>query len=141
MGLALSKLMSELDFLVKVYDDRKSLPLLNGNKFAHKIIKAPFSKLRKFIPESNHTYVVLVTRNFDSDKECLIQIIDKNIKYIGIMGTKVKIKKIFNEAVKDGISKEKLKTIHAPVGIDINSDTPEEIAVSIAAEIILLKNS
>ncbi len=56
------------------------------------------------------------------------------------MGTKAKIKKIFNEAVKDGIKKESLKKIHAPIGIDINSDTPEEIAVSIAAEIIKEKN-
>lgn len=141
VGLALSKLMSELEFYVTVYDDRNSLPVNKENKFANKIISAPFNKLGNFITENDQTYIVLVTRNFDSDKECLIQVIEKKVRYIGIMGTKVKIRKIFNEAVKAGISKKKLKKIHAPVGIDINSDTPEEIAVSIAAEIISVKNS
>ena len=56
------------------------------------------------------------------------------------MGTKVKIKKIFSEIRKEGISGELLKKVRAPIGLDINSDTPEEIAVSIAAEIIKEKN-
>ncbi|MBS1551727.1 MAG: XdhC family protein [Bacteroidetes bacterium] len=141
VGLAVSKIMSDLDFHVTVFDDRKDLPVLINNKFANKIITGKFSELGKYITEGNQTYVVIVTKSYVSDKESLMQVISKNVRYIGIMGTKVKIKKIYNEAVKEGISKELLKVVHAPIGIDISSDTPEEIAVSIAAEIIKVKNS
>ncbi|MBP9191421.1 MAG: XdhC family protein, partial [Ignavibacteria bacterium] len=80
------------------------------------------------------------TTGFETDKEALTQIINKDLKYIGLMGTMSKIKKIFSEAEKEGIKKEQLKKIHAPIGIDIGSDTPEEIAISIAAELIKFKN-
>lgn len=141
VGLAVSKLMSELDFHVTVYDDRKDLSVLKNNTFANKIITGKFSRLGRIVREGNQTYIVIVTKSMISDKESLLQVVNKNVRYIGIMGTKVKIKKIFNEAVKEGVKKELLKKVHAPIGIDISSDTPEEIAVSIAAEIIKLKNS
>ncbi len=141
VGLAVSKLMSELDFHVTVYDDREDLSVLKDIKFANKIITGKFSRLGKHVTEGNQTYIVIVTKSFISDKESLMQVINKNVRYIGIMGTKVKLKKIFNETVKEGVSKVLLKKVHAPIGIDIGSDTPEEIAVSIAAEIIKIKNS
>ena len=141
VGIAVSKLMSELDFHVTVYDDRKDLMGLKNNIFVNKIITGKFSDLGKHVTEGNQTYIVIVTKSMISDKESLLQVINKNVRYIGIMGTKVKIKKIFNETVKAGVRKELLKKVHAPIGIDISSDTPEEIAVSIAAEIIKLKNS
>ncbi|HMS64341.1 MAG TPA: XdhC family protein [Ignavibacteria bacterium] len=141
VGIAVSKIMSLLDFHVTVIDDVVNLPLVKENTFADKIIISPFNKTGKFIKEGKQTYVLILTKNYHSDIEVLMQVTNKKIRYTGIMGTKVKIKKIFNEAIKEGITKEQLKKIHAPVGIDINSDTPEEIAVSIAAEIIRVKNS
>ncbi|MDZ4711613.1 MAG: XdhC family protein [bacterium] len=139
VGLAVSKIMSLLDFYVIVYDSRDNLQTMNENIYADKKIISPYEKLGKIIKENS--FVVIVTTGFESDKEALEQVITKKTKYIGLMGTKVKIKKIFNEAVKDGVKKELLKKVRAPIGIDINSDTPEEIAVSIAAEIIKIKNS
>ncbi|MBL8007357.1 MAG: XdhC family protein [Ignavibacteria bacterium] len=141
VGAALSRLMTELDFHVTVYDDRKDLKLIMKNIYADKFITAPYGKLGKYIKEGNQTYVVILTKSYLSDKESMMQVINKKVRYTGIMGTKVKIKKIFNEAVKEGADRNRLKIIHAPVGLDINSDTPEEIAVSIAAEIIKIKNS
>ncbi|MBK8552846.1 MAG: XdhC family protein [Ignavibacteria bacterium] len=139
VGLALSKVLSLLDFYVIVYDNRDDLRTFKENNYADKKIAGAYKDLGKIIePDS---YVVIVTTGFESDKEALKQVINKNVKYIGLMGTKAKIKKIFAEALKDGVRKEQLKTIHAPVGININSDTPEEIAVSIAAEIIREKNN
>lgn len=141
VGAALSRLMRELDFHVTVYDDRKDLKLIMKNIYADKFICAPYCKLGKYIKEGNQTYVVILTKSYLSDKESMMQVINKKVRYTGIMGTKVKIKKIFNEAVKEGTDRSLLKRIYAPVGLDINSDTPEEIAVSIAAEIIKIKNS
>jgi len=141
VGLAVSKVMSMLDFFVTIYDDRKNLLMLKQSTFANKIITGSFKKTGSKIKEGNQTYIVIVTKSYISDKESLISVLNKNVRYIGIMGTKVKIKKIFNDVVKEGIKKEQLKKVNAPIGIDINSDTPEEIAVSIAAEIIRIKNS
>lgn len=138
VALAVSKVMSMLDFYVIVYDSRDDLQTMKENIYANKKFIQPFKKLGGLIKENS--FVVIVTSGFESDKEALEQVINKKVKYIGLMGTKVKIKKIFNEAVKDGIKKELLRKVHAPIGIDINSDTPEEIAISIAAEIINEKN-
>ena len=140
VGLAVCKIMSMLDFHVTVYDDRKNLTGLKENTFANKKIISSYENLGNHIKEGNQTYVVIVTTGYQSDKDSLKQVINKNVRYIGLMGTRVKIKKIFNEAVKEGISKNLLKKVKAPIGIDINSDTPEEIAISIAAEIIREKN-
>lgn len=141
VGLACAEIMSQLDFSVIVFDDKINSVSPDKKKSIGKIITAPFSKMGRYVKESAHTYILIVTKSFNSDKEALLQVINRKVKYIGIMGTSVKIKKIFAEAVKEGVKKEQLKKIHAPVGIDINSDTPEEIAVSIAAEIIKIKNS
>ncbi len=140
VGLAVCKVMSQLDFFVVVYDSRKDLPTVKENSYADKKIIGPYSNLGSIINEGTDNFIVIVTTGFESDKEALEQLINKEVGYIGLMGTKAKIKKIFNEAVKDGIKKDLLKKVHAPVGIDINSDTPEEIAISIAAEIIKEKN-
>jgi xanthine dehydrogenase accessory factor len=139
VGLAVCKILSLLDFYVTVYDSRKDLAMMRENNFADKIITRPFAELGKMIEPGS--YVVIVTTGFESDKEALEQVINNNAKYIGLMGTKSKIRKIFNEALKDGIRKEDLNKIKAPIGIDIKSGTPEEIAVSITAEIIKIKNS
>jgi xanthine dehydrogenase accessory factor len=141
VGLQVCKILSLMDFFVIVYDDRKNIPTLKENKFAHKKIIDNYENLSSYITEPHHTYIVIVTTGYISDLTALRQVADLNCRYIGLMGTKVKIKKIFNEAVKEGTPKELLKKIHAPIGIDINSNTPEEIAISITAQIIKIKNS
>ncbi|MEO6696125.1 MAG: XdhC family protein [Ignavibacteria bacterium] len=140
VGNAVCKIMSVLDFHVTVYDDRKNLQAMKENTFANKKITGSYDNLGKHIKEGNQTYIIIVTTGYQSDKDSLKQVISKNVRYIGLMGTMSKIKKIFNEAVKEGVNKNLLRNVKAPIGIDINSDTPEEIAVSIAAEIIKEKN-
>jgi len=141
VGLAVCRLFSMLDFYVIAFDNRKDLPTMKKNIFADKKIIDSYENLSKHIAPECENYVIIVTTGYETDKESLKQVIGKNVKYIGLMGTRVKIKKIFNEAVKEGVKKELLKTVNAPIGIDINSDTPEEIAVSIAAEVIREKNT
>lgn len=141
VGYALSKVMSELDFRIVIYDDRKT-PLFNfKNNSSCKSIVDDYLHILTHLKNTKINYAVIVTTGFESDKEVLKQLIKMDLKYLGLMGTKAKIKKIFNEAVKEGNSKELLKKVKAPIGLDINSNTPEEIAVSIAAEIIKIRNS
>jgi xanthine dehydrogenase accessory factor len=138
VGAAVCRVLHLLDFYIIIYDSRKNLIAMKNDAYANKILKGSYKNLGDALEDDS--YVIIVTSGFDSDKDALMQVIKKNVKYIGLMGTKAKIKRIFGEAKKEGISDELLKKIHAPIGIDINSDTPEEIAVSIAAEIIREKN-
>ena len=141
VGLAVSKIMSQLDFYVVSFDDRPDVPTVKENNFAHELIIKDFNKIGEDIPEGDYSYVVIVTTAYPSDKAALLQVINKKVKYIGVMGSATKIKKIFDEAQKEGISQNKLKFVHAPIGEKISSNTPDEIAISIAAEIIRTKNS
>ena len=141
VGLAVSKIMSQLDFYVVTFDNRPDVITVKRNDFSDELIIKDFDKIGKDIPEGDYSYVVIVTTAYPSDKEALLQVINKKIRYIGLMGSATKIKKIYDEVQKEGISPNKLKSIHAPIGEKISSNTPDEIAISIAAEIIKIKNS
>ncbi len=138
VGAALSRLLYMLDFYVIIFDNRKNKSSNTESYFADKIIKDDYKNLGKILEDDS--YVVIVTSGFESDREALTQVLKKKIKYAGLMGTKAKIKKIFTQIKKQGTDTVPFGMVHAPVGIDINSETPEEIAVSIAAEIIREKN-
>jgi xanthine dehydrogenase accessory factor len=140
VGLALSEIMRFLDFYIHVIDDRENLNTMKQNRFAHRKHHLDYSKIADFIPEGNNIYVVIMTHKHLSDKEALKNLIRKNVKYLGFMGSKTKVRKIFEQLQNEGFSKEELKKIYSPIGIDIKSETPQEIAVSIAAEIIKIKN-
>jgi len=140
VGFEISKIFYNLDFHISIFDDRKNFPFLENNIFANAKYNIPYNKAGKYVKDSNYSYNFIVSAGYVTDKESLKQIVGKKSKYIGLMGTHNKIKKIFNECVKEGIDRKLLKKVKAPIGIDINSDTPEEIAVSIAAEVIKLKN-
>ncbi|HMQ67576.1 MAG TPA: XdhC family protein, partial [Ignavibacteria bacterium] len=138
VGYALSRVLSLLDFYTVVVDDRSGLKTFSKNKYADELIPESYDKLGKIVKDNS--FVIIVTTGFESDKKALLQIINKDLKYIGLMGTTAKIKKISSELIKSGIKKAVLNKIHAPIGIDIGSDTPEEIAISITAELIKIKN-
>ncbi len=140
VGLSLSEMMRFLDFYVHIIDERKDLNTLKRNKFAHKIHNTEYSKISTLIPEGNNIYTVIMTHKHVDDKNVLKNLIRKKIKYLGLMGSKTKVKTIFEQLRKENFSDKDLEKIHSPIGIDIKSETPEEIAVSIAAEIIRIKN-
>ncbi|HAB51341.1 MAG TPA: xanthine dehydrogenase, partial [Ignavibacteriales bacterium] len=78
---------------------------------------------------------------YKTDELVLQKVINRNFKYIGLMGSKAKVKEVMSDMKRLGYDEDKIKNIHSPVGIEINSETPEEIAISIAAEIIKIRNS
>ena len=81
-----------------------------------------------------------MTFGYRTDGIVIRQLLNKNYKYIGILGSKTKIAKLLSELQEEGFDEFKIKSLHAPIGLAINSRTPEEIAISIAAEIIQVKN-
>ena len=86
------------------------------------------------------TYCLIVTRGHNHDEEALYHLVDRGARYVGMIGSKRKIKLIFDDLAAEGISREALAKVYAPLGIDIGSQTVPEIAVSICAELIAHRN-
>ncbi len=141
-SLALSRLLQSIGFYVSVYDDRDGLNTLQKNEWAHeKHILTDYTLLGDLIPAGPDNYVVIMTVGYRTDDLAIKALLDKKFKYLGVLGSQKKMETLFDGYRKEGIPEEWLQRIHTPVGLAINSQTPEEIAVSIAAEIIMVKNS
>jgi len=141
VSLALSSIVATLGFHITVLDDRIDLPTMAANTWAHVKNVISYKDIFSIIPEGNHIYVAIMTFGHKSDELVLESIISKKCKYIGMMASAAKKQQIFSNLEQKGISKDLLNNIHSPIGIGINSNTPEEIAISIAAELIEVKNS
>lgn len=141
VGLALSQVMSTLDFYVVTFDQREDIITMRNNTYANKKIITDYSDVKNYMMESNKSYAVIVTPNHDGDKTALKSIIGMDLKYIGMMGSSKKSQSIFKHLADDGIDSNLFNKINTPVGVEIEAESPEEIAISIAAEIIKIKNS
>ena len=140
-ALALSELMSKMDFHISLFDDRADLNTLAKNEFVHYKQKIDsYENIGEFIESGADVYVVVMTLGYKFDEIVIRRLFDKNFKYFGVLGSKAKMKTLLRNLEKEGFGVERLKKIHTPIGLPINSHTPEEIAVSIAAEIIAVKN-
>jgi len=140
-SLAFSKLMQGMDFYITVFEERNGLNTLEKNEFTNEIIITDdYTALANLIPSGPNQYVVIMTFGYRTDDIALRSLLDKQFKYLGVLGSKKKMEKLFDDYRADGIAEEILQRIHTPIGLAINSQTPEEIAVSIAAEIIKVKN-
>lgn len=141
-ALALSELMSKMDFHISLFDDRPNLNTLEKNKFAHaKQIIESYCEIDEFIGSGANHFVVVMTLGYKTDEVVIRQLLDKKFKYFGVLGSRAKMTTLLKDLRKAGFAEEKLNRIRTPIGLPINSRTPEEIAVSIAAEIIRVKNS
>ena len=141
-ALALSELMSKMDFYISLFDDREQLNTLAKNEFVHeKRIIESYEKIGEYTQSGDNVYVVVMTLGYKFDEIVIKQLIDKNFKYFGVLGSRAKMKVLLKTLASEGFDKESLARIHTPIGLPINSQTPTEIAVSIAAEIIKVKNS
>ncbi len=140
VGLALSRTMNQLGFHVHLMDDRAGLNTMEANNWAHQRTVVDYDAIDAVVSEDENLYVVLVSFGYRTDEVLLRQLIRKRFKYLGMLGSAEKIKTLFAAMRNDGFTEEDLSGVHAPIGLPINSRTPEEIAVSIAAEIIQVKN-
>ena len=140
VALALSELMHFLGFYIRLYDDRTELNTIEQNSFADEKKLVDYATIGDTIDAGADDFVVIMTVGYRTDKLVLKQLLQKNFFYFGLLGSEKKNKKLFAELVQEGIDENKLARIFAPVGLNIYSKTAKEIAVSIAAQIILEKN-
>jgi xanthine dehydrogenase accessory factor len=141
VSLALSELMCFLGFYSKVYDDRPQINTILQNFFANeKIIVEGYEKLGGYFTDCKTDYAVIMTMGYRTDKIALQQLLDKQLCYIGLMGSAHKTDILMKELKEEGFSDAVLEKVFTPIGVNIYSKTAPEIAVSIAAEIIREKN-
>lgn len=142
IGRALAHLGSMLSFEVTVIDDRGEYANSGNIPDADHIIVGDIGKAVAGIPKNENTYIVIVTRGHKDDAAALSQVICEPLAYIGMIGSKNKIAAIRSDFVEKGLAtSQQWEKIHAPVGLDIKSQSVEEIAISIAAQLILVRNS
>ncbi len=141
VGLAVARLFDTLDFEVTMLDERKRLNTFEENTFStHKKI-IDYDNVADYIQEGDNSYVVILTHGHHADELIFSKLLSHDYKYVGILGSKAKIKAMFQTMIAEGCDQEKILQADAPIGISINSKTPAEIAVSIAAKIISVRNA
>ena len=140
VGLALSELMQFLGFYIKLYDDRKELNTIDQNVFADEKHFIDYNTIDDQIKFFKNDFVVIMTIGYRTDKIVLRQLLNKEIFYLGLLGSEKKTGTLFDELRQEGADATRLNKVFTPVGLNIFSKTTKEIAVSIAAQIILEKN-
>ncbi len=142
IGKAMTHLGSMLGFEVTVIDDRSDLATRDNLPEASQIVVSNIGEAMKSIKKDKDTYVLIVTRGHKDDAYALKHCIGSDLAYTGMIGSKKKVSTMRQDFIENGwASDEEWESIYAPVGLEIKSRTVEEIAVSIAAQLILVKNS
>ena len=126
-------------FETVIIDDREAYA--NRERFpdAREVIAEDFERAMAKVDPDENSYVVIVTRGHRDDMRCLRWAVDTRARYIGMIGSKRKVISVYNELEKDGVPREKLERVNAPIGLEIGAITPEEIAVAIVAEMIAVR--
>lgn len=140
-AMALSELAGKCGFLVNIIDDRAEWANKEKHPFAFKTIVCDYSDILSYVNVSQKNYHIIMTHGHKNDEKLLKILIDKNLFYLGMIGSKQKVKISFDSLRRNGVSEDLINKVKAPIGIRIGSHKPYEIAVSIMAEIIKVKNT
>jgi len=139
VGFHLAKLAQTIGFKIHVLDDREKFASRERFPDADEVtVDSIPDWLHKAVIPSN-AYVVIVTRGHTHDLDALRSLAARDLRYLGLIGSKAKVKRIYDALLLEGMPPEYLQTVHAPVGLDIGAISPEEIAVSILAELIAVR--
>jgi xanthine dehydrogenase accessory factor len=136
VGKALATIGDMCGFSVEIVDDRPEFA--NAERFpeADRITCGRFDEVLEGYPIDSNTYVVCVTRGHKHDETSLRLVAPTDAAYVGMIGSKRRVGAVLKHLVEDGIDRGAVERVHTPIGLDIGAETPEEIAVSIMAEII-----
>jgi xanthine dehydrogenase accessory factor len=141
VGRCVAQIAKTIGFRVSVVDDR--IKYANRERFpeADELFVDDWEAVFSRLPITDSTYLLIVTRGHQYDLACLRFALHSPAKYIGLMGSARKVKLFLETLEKEGLHADQFKRIHSPVGIEIGSETPEEIAVSIAAQLIAVRKN
>jgi len=140
VGKAVADLAVDLAFDVWIVDDREEFTSAERFPRAERRVTGQIDRVLPELEITPDTYCLIVTRGHNHDEEALFHLANRGARYVGLIGSRRKIKMIFDDLLAEGISRAALKAVHAPLGIDIGSQTVAEIAVSICAELVAHRN-
>jgi len=138
-ALPLTRMAKMVGFRIVVLDDRPECATRERFPDADRILLGDLEAEVERIPMTAGTYLVLVTRGHRLDETILRRVIREPLAYIGMIGSRRRIRAVFRDMERDGFERALLDRVHSPIGLDIGADTPEEIAVCILAEIIMTR--
>ena len=141
IGLALARLADAVGLPLVVLDDREEMADAGRFPDAARVTRMDFADPFADTPPGPADFVVLVTRAHKYDFDCLTALLDGDAapRYIGMVGSRRRVRAAFRRLAESGVSTDRLGAIHAPIGVAIGAETPEEIAVSILAEVIAVR--
>src|SRR6185295_10884929 len=140
VGCHLARLAADVGFRVHIVDDREKFA--NAERFpsAAEVVVDDISSWLDRASLPCHAYAVIVTRGHTNDLEALRVLAPRELRYLGLIGSRAKVARIYDALVADQMPPEVLQRVRAPIGLDIGAVTPQEIAVSILAELIAVKH-
>ena len=138
VSLAVTELCHLLGYHVTVVDDREDFANKARFPWADEVVCADFEEFFAHYvpPQDADLSVIIVTRGHAADAECLAYALQLKTEYIGMIGSKSKNKFVYEKLKKQGVDESEFERVHSPIGLMIGAETPEEIAVSIAAELV-----
>jgi xanthine dehydrogenase accessory factor len=140
VGKAVAHLAKWLGFRVAVSDDRAEFCNAETVPDADAYYPVPMDRLAEHVKVTRQTYLALTTRGSNVDAAGLGPLLETEAAYIGVIGSKRRWLETVKELKKQGIAEEKIARVHSPIGLELQAETPEEIAVSIMAEILMIRN-
>lgn len=141
IGQALAWHAARMGFTVTVADDRKEFSAAGRFPPGTETLNGPYTRLVERFPFDSSTYVVMVTRGHLTDLECVRAVLERPYRYAGFIGSTRKAKLLREQLVRDGFDPARIDQLHAPVGLDVGAETPEELAVAILAEIVAVRRN
>ncbi|MGD8342257.1 MAG: XdhC/CoxI family protein [Desulfobacterales bacterium] len=138
IALPLAQFSQKLGFQVTVIDDRPDFA--NPARFPGcNIIAEDFTAALRGMTFGPAAYVVVITRGHEHDVDCLIEIIDKETVYVGLIGSRRRVRFVLEALAQKGLPRERLDDVFTPIGLPIGAESPEEIAVSIVSELVCVR--
>jgi len=139
VGLAVAELANQLGFDISIVDDREEYVTAERFSVAKERIHGRLSEVLPAVNVDSRTFCLIVTRGHNHDQEALFHLANRGAKFVGMIGSRRKVKLIFENLLAEGVPQAALDAVHAPVGIDIGSRSVPEIAVSIAAQLVAVR--
>lgn len=139
-GCALSDLASRIGFAVHVVDDRPEWANRDRHPSAVSVACVPYHEAAAMVNPPPDSFVVIMTHGHAHDETVLRQFLTREVRYLGMIGSSRKVAELLGRLKNEGIPEERLREVYSPIGFDIGSRTPDEIAVSIAAQLLAVRS-
>jgi xanthine dehydrogenase accessory factor len=139
IGLSLATIAAHVGFSVAVIDDRELYANAERFPMADRVMAGDFNEHLPSFPIGAHTYIVLVSRGHKQDETALRLVVGRGAAYVGMIGSKRRVSTVLRHLAEEGYPIDALERVYTPIGFDIGAETPEEIAISIMAELIAVR--